>query len=115
MDVNSRYEVSRAGVASGDLKQQTVKNLEQVEDRVRRLQRLVMEDTPCCEILRESAAAQAEVARFERTLLVNELEQRLLQLRRCQSGDTPALLDEVLEMFSAAPTRPQQGCKLALE
>jgi len=104
MDVNSRYEVSRAGVASGDFQRQTVKSLEQVEDRVRRLQRLVMEDTPCCEILRESAAAQAEVARFERALLLQELEECLFQLRGCESGAAPTLLHELLEIFKVSTT-----------
>ncbi|MFQ5342993.1 MAG: hypothetical protein ACE5F6_15755 [Anaerolineae bacterium] len=112
MDVNNRYEVSRAGAASGDLQQQTLKNLEQVEDRVRRLQRLVMEDAPCdvlssskgCEILRESAAAQAVMVRFERTLLLHELEECLFQLRDCESGAAPALLDELLEIFKVSAT-----------
>jgi DNA-binding FrmR family transcriptional regulator len=104
MNVNSRYEVSQSGVASGDLQQQTLKNLEQAEDRVRHLQRLVTEDAPCCEILRESAAAQAVMVQFERALLLHELEECLFQLRDCESGAATVLLDELLEIFKVSAT-----------
>ena len=104
MNIDHQSQQRFISEASCDNQRQILRGLEEVEAHIRHIQQLVLEDAPCCEILCESAIAQAELARCERTLLVNELEQRLLRLRHCTAEAAPTLLDEILDLFSAAPT-----------
>ncbi len=89
--------------ASSDNLHQTLRGLEEVEAHIRHIQQLVLEDAPCCEILRESAIAQAELARCERARLVNELEQRLLRLRRCTAEAAPTLTPTACARSTSGP------------
>ncbi|MFQ5858799.1 MAG: metal-sensing transcriptional repressor [Anaerolineae bacterium] len=106
MTVDCRMEQRLIGVTSNDVHHQVLSDLEQVEARIRHIQQLVLEDAPCCEVLRESAAVQDVMARLERALLLSELRECLLQIRHCTPEVSPALLDELLEIFSAVATLP---------
>lgn len=103
---NSR--LARYGADREQVKSQILAGLEEIEADIRHVQRLVVEDAPCCEVLRETAGVQIVLSRLERALLLCELRECLLQLCDCTPEASTALLEEILEIFSATAQLPHR-------